>query len=84
MVKEAAEFDAVDKLDKDKIDAKSRLGNFFEEITNRLSDKALDDKITSAEITTIKDTIEECNKWIHQNMDIATKYDVDEKREILS
>lgn len=84
MVKEAEEFAAVDKLAKDRIDAKAQLENFVAKTKESLNDKALADRITSAETATIKSALDECISWIDQNKDTATKDDFDEQRESVS
>lgn len=84
MVKEAEQFAEEDKKIKEKIEAKNMLENLVYDMKNRLNDKELADKITEDEKTTIKEAIEETQRWLDDNKATASKDDFDEQRDKIS
>ena len=79
MVKDAEEFAEEDKLAKEKIDARNQLDNFVYSVKNSIEDpEKLADKMAEDDKATVKEALEEVEKWIKENSD-ATKEEYEEK-----
>ena len=83
MLQDAKEFEASDKIAKERIDAKNSLDSYVHSIRNTIEDEAkLANKISDEDKTTIKDAIKETLDWLNANPTVD-KEEYDEKKQAL-
>ena len=71
MVNEASRFEAEDKKQRERVDAKNGLENYAFSMKNTLNEPNLQGKLDAADKKAIEDAVEATVQWLHSNQEAA-------------
>lgn len=71
MVNEASRFEAEDKKQRERVDAKNGLENYAYSMKNTLNEPNLQGKLDAADKKAIEDAVEAAVQWLHSNQEAA-------------
>ncbi len=81
MVKEAEKFKEDDERVKEKLDSLNNFESLLYQTKTSIENKDLSEKLSEEDRNTIKETVDEAEKWFNINRDSCTKQEIDAKQE---
>jgi heat shock 70kDa protein 1/2/6/8 len=81
MVKDAEKFKEDDERVKEKLDSINNFESLLYQTKSSIENKELSDKLSEEDRNTIKETVDEAEKWFDINRDSCTKQEIDSKQE---
>lgn len=81
MVKEAEKFKEDDERVKEKLDSINNFESLLYQTKSSIENKELSEKLSEEDRNTIKETVDEAEKWFDINRDSCTKQEIDAKQE---
>ena len=81
MVKDAEKFKEDDERVKEKLDSINNFESLLYQTKSSIENKELSEKLSEEDRNTIKETVDEAEKWFDINRDSCTKQEIDSKQE---
>ncbi|CCW60163.1 unnamed protein product, partial [Phytomonas sp. EM1] len=82
MVNDAARYEAEDRLQRDRVEAKNALENYAYSMKNTINDTNVAGKLDESDKKTIESAVEEALRWLNNNQEASKEEYEDRQKEL--